>query len=45
MCRHRRFSLPLFVRASEATKRVLKFFTAETGNGHTPRNSGILLVA
>jgi hypothetical protein len=25
MCRHRRFSLRLFVRAPKATKRVLKF--------------------
>ena len=39
MRRHRRFSLPLFVRAPKTTKRVLKLFTAQIGNGHTPRNS------
>jgi hypothetical protein len=37
---HQRFSLALFVRAPDANKRVLKFFTPQTSNDHTHPYAG-----
>jgi hypothetical protein len=41
LCRHRRFSMPLFVRAPKANQRVLKVFAAQISNGHTPRKFAV----